>query len=35
MSELVATATAQLRDALERSMKQAMEKGQLPEAPLP
>ena len=35
MSELVATATAQLRDALERSMKQAMAKGQLPEAHLP
>ena len=35
MSQLVATATAQLREALENSLRKAMEKGQLPEAPLP
>ncbi len=35
MSQLVATATAQLREALEQAMSQAIKKGQLPEAALP
>lgn len=35
MSQLVATATAQLRKALEQAMSQAIEKGQLPQAALP
>ena len=35
MSQLVATATAQLREALERAMNQAIKNGQLPEATLP
>ena len=35
MSQLVATATDQLRQALRAAMEQAVEKGQLPQAPLP
>ena len=35
MSQLVATATTQLRGALAQAMQAAMEKGQLPQAPLP
>ena len=35
MSQLVATATAQLRAALENAMNQAIQKGRLPQAPLP
>ena len=35
MSQLVTTATAQLRSALEQAMNRAMERGQLPQAPLP